>query len=48
MIENLMKEDIDKNKMILLYRKGDICDLVTVDEILNKEIQDCFGQGAGL
>ncbi len=48
MIENLMKEGIDKNKMILLYRKGDICDLVTVDEILNKEIQDCFGQGAGL
>lgn len=35
MKENLAKIGIDESKMILLYQRGDICDLITVDEILS-------------
>lgn len=34
MKENLMKVGIEKSKMILLYQQGDVCDLVTIEEVL--------------
>ena len=34
MKENLLKEGFEESKMILLYQQGDVCDLVTIEEVL--------------
>lgn len=40
MKENLLKEGLDENHVILLYRQGDICDLITINDILTEFRRD--------
>ena len=35
MKENLIKEGFEENKIILLYQQGEVCDLVTIEEVLS-------------
>ena len=36
MKQNLIREGMDEKNVILLYRQGDICDFITINEILGK------------
>lgn len=35
MKENLLKEGLEEDKIILLYQQGEVCDLVTIEEVLS-------------